>query len=273
MTTTPDVLSKHTREGGGHWYHTDGRPAYSMPNASKPGQTRDTTLKDARALNLLPSVTTILKCLAKPALEAWKEKQIILAVTTTPQLPGESIDDYIERVIVTEKVHQQERDAAAKRGTAMHDALECAFHGKPVDPAVWEWCDPAYQHIRQAGTLAATERVLVGDGYAGRTDIVMETPEFWRIWDYKTCKTMPEKGAWPEHRLQLAAYGKAFLDMLPDNAHTRKIKVGNVYISTIKKGEFCVWETDDWFETYERGFRPLVKYWQFSTGHVPEQSK
>ena len=63
-----------------HWYDRNGTPAYSV--IAKNGVPRPTTLRDARKLNLVPSVTTILNVAAKPALEAWKLNQICLLYTS-----------------------------------------------------------------------------------------------------------------------------------------------------------------------------------------------
>jgi hypothetical protein len=41
-----------------HWYRRDGEPLHSVPSAK--GEPRPTTLRDARKLGLLPSVTNVL---------------------------------------------------------------------------------------------------------------------------------------------------------------------------------------------------------------------
>jgi len=51
---------------------------------------RNTTVKDAREHGLLPSVTTIIACHARPALEIWKQQNAILAALTLPRIDGES---------------------------------------------------------------------------------------------------------------------------------------------------------------------------------------
>ena len=66
-----------------HWYQHNGAPQYTVK--AKDGSDRPTTLRDARKLNLVPSVTTILKIAAKPGLEAWKLNQMLLAALTLPK--------------------------------------------------------------------------------------------------------------------------------------------------------------------------------------------
>ena len=64
----------------GHWYEMDGTPRYRI--VGKNGKERNTTLADARKLDLLPSVTTIMKEAAKPGLERWKGDQLLLSALT-----------------------------------------------------------------------------------------------------------------------------------------------------------------------------------------------
>jgi hypothetical protein len=56
--------------GSSHWYSLDGKPCHTVPNKDGDG-TRTTTLRDARKLQLLPSVTTIIGILDKPQLTKW----------------------------------------------------------------------------------------------------------------------------------------------------------------------------------------------------------
>ena len=55
-----------------HWYRRDGEPLHSVPSVK--GDPRPTTLRDARKLGLLPSVTNVLGVIAKPELTAWLPK-------------------------------------------------------------------------------------------------------------------------------------------------------------------------------------------------------
>jgi len=56
-----------------HWYTKDGEPAYTIERADGKGF-RNTTLRDAKKLGLLPSVTTILGVAAKPGLQNWLQQ-------------------------------------------------------------------------------------------------------------------------------------------------------------------------------------------------------
>ena len=105
-----------------HWYTKTGDPAYTVKN--KDGHQRPTTLRDARKLGLVPSVTTIIKCAASPGLEAWKLQQMMLAALTLPRAPEESEESFISRIQTDSK---EQAKMAAERGSEVHAALESFF--------------------------------------------------------------------------------------------------------------------------------------------------
>lgn len=254
MTT----IAKPTTTESSHWYYPDGRPCYEVPYADPRKGNRPTTLADARKLGLLPSVTTCLDILYKPGLEAWKQEQNCLAVLTSPRKDGEGLDAFVERVLHTERVQDEESKIARDRGTEIHKALEAAFCGQTIYADMEPWIDPVFVDLR-AGTTLGTELVVVGDGYAGKTDLVqLCNGDVW-LWDFKTTKRLPTRGAWPEHVLQLSGYAAAYerLDA------SRQIRTGNVYISTVEPGKYCICEHEPWGPTYNEGFVPLVKLWQY----------
>ena len=100
------MLAKEVRAAEStHWYTRQGSPMYTVPS-KKDGTPRNTTLRDARELNLVPSVTTILNVAAKPALTAWLQEQAILAALTLPRQPEEAESAWLKRVVQDSK--QQE---------------------------------------------------------------------------------------------------------------------------------------------------------------------
>lgn len=221
------------------------------------------TLADARKLNLLPSVTTILRVLHKQALVEWLIEQAVLAVLTTPRLADEQTDAFVQRVLHGEKIQDQEAQAARDRGTEIHAALEAMFQGQPVEAELVPWVAPVYVALSKRGEVKAVEQVVIGDGYAGKVDLQLTQPDGLWIFDYKTSRKIP-KEPYPEARLQLSAY-RAAID------HPAK-RCANVYISTVTAGEFVILEHEDEQTTFEEGFMPLLRHWQWSTGFKPLQS-
>lgn len=259
-TTSPD---------GSHWYKPDGTPCYEVPYADPRKGMRPTTLADARKLGLVPSVTTILRSLHKQALVDWLIEQSCLAVLTSPRNPGEELDAFVHRVLHVERVQDQEAEAAKDRGTVIHNAMEAAFSGQTPDAEIWPWIEKPFVDIGKRGKVIGTEVIVCGNGYGGKIDLVQETDhEVW-IWDWKTSKKLPNPdkgGAWQEHKLQLAAYAAAW----GKSTGEKPIRTGNIYISTVTQGEFCVCEhQEDWRETYALGFKPLVAVWQWLNSYRP----
>lgn len=248
------TLARPYSEQASHYYWPSGEPAYEVENKSVGGM-RPTTVRDARKLGLLPSVTTILSTLRKSGLELWKIENACLAVLTTPRQVGEELDAFVKRVLHTERVQDEESRKARELGTAVHDSMERLFRGDSTTPHI-EWVWDAYYAIRKPEAHRLTEFVTVGDGYAGKVDLGQTFDDRIEIWDFKTCKEIPDK-PWPEHVLQLSAYAAALA-----RTTDKPILTANCYISTTQKGQFKIHRHEqDWCETYENGFKPLVQHW------------
>lgn len=275
MTTPNTATAARTyAANSAHWYNLAGEPMYELPKKDGKGM-KKTTLADARVLNLCPSVTTIIdSILRKPALEAWKIEQAVLACMTAPRKDKEELDAFIKRILQEEQQQNAEAKTAADRGTQIHDAMEKYFTGQEVPEALQPWVMPAIDAINTYGMVVATEKILVGDGYAGKTDLILEAPDCFWIDDYKSTKKLPDPlkgGAWTEHRLQLSAYAAAFADT--ELGRSKPIKTKNIYISTVEEGKFCVCEHDEWQTVYAEGFAPLVTHWQWSNAYRPKQAR
>ena len=271
MTTAATVRTTN----GSHWYYTDGNPCYELPKKDGKGM-KTPTLADARKLNLLPSVTTLLNILDKPALNDWKVTQGVLAVLTTPRQPGEADDAFVHRVLQVERVQDQESSTARDKGTEIHAALEAYFLGQEVPEAMLPWIEPAAKAIIAHGQLVTAEKILVGEGYASKTDLIQEAPEAWLIWDFKTTKSIPDRGPWPEHILQLSAYAAAYWNLLLQAGQatpaSKPIKTYNCYISTVDQGKFAIFQHDpDWQRDYNQGFKKALELWQWLKGYKAQQ--
>lgn len=260
MTTVANVR----KESSSHWYYANGAPCFELPKKSGAGM-KSPNLTDARELNLLPSVTTILKVLHKPALQDWLIEQAVLAVMTTPRMKEETQDEFIHRVLQVERVQDQEAKSAADKGTAIHDAIECAINGKPFDDAWRPYVQAVFPIIESLGKVAWSEKIVVGDGYAGRSDLLIESDSRLILTDFKTSKTMPKKESWLEHKLQTAAYARTL-----GNTADKHVITANIYISTVIPGQAELFLQEDWVRTYTEGFAPLLKYWQYANSYVPE---
>ena len=116
------MLIKEKIAESGHWYTKDGTPAYSVVGAN--GSNRPTTLRDARKMGLLPSVTGIIRQLSSAGLDLWKQQQVLLAALTLPRLENEPEQEWLARVMQDSKATGRE---AAERGTAIHAIIQSYF--------------------------------------------------------------------------------------------------------------------------------------------------
>lgn len=249
MLTNNDFASE-----SGHWYRSDGTPAYSI--VGKNGKERPVTLRDARANNLVPSVTTVTKLLACPGLDAWKQQQVLMAALTLPRVGGETEPDFLARVIRDSKETGRK---AAERGTLIHGALECAYSEKRFN-AEYEIhvSSVIYAITNKYGDQAwCAEKSFAKDGYGGKCDL--HSPEV--VIDFKT-KEFTENNlpkSYDEQIIQLAAYrhGLGF----------PAAKCANVFVSVTEPGLVHIVEHAG--EDLSKGwmmFKCLLDFWYLKTG-------
>src|SRR5580765_4654690 len=92
---------------------------------------RPTTVRDARKLGLLPSVTNVLGVINKPELVEWKMTQAVLAALTLPRLNGEGEDGFAKRVVEDALSRCK---TAVDFGSAFHAGAERVAKTLEVDP-------------------------------------------------------------------------------------------------------------------------------------------
>lgn len=244
-----------------HFYDKQGNPHHFVERKDGNGN-RKATLADCKKNGWLPGVTTVLDVLAKPALTKWMINQAVDAVLTAPRLQGEALDAFKARVLDVESQQDEEAQKARDFGSKLHDAMERLLSGKSVDSGLMPWIEPASKHLLSFSTVIVTEKILVGDGYAGKCDVILRTAEGMEICDFKFTKTLPTKAAWPEHRLQCAAYAAA--------SQMDVVRTSNLYISTIDQGKFVYFpHAEPWRETFQDGFLPLLHVWRWMNNFYP----
>ncbi len=252
------IVSNFASEGG-HWYMPDGAPFYTIIGAN--GVERPVTLRDARKVMAVPSVTTITKCAAAPGLENWKLQQMKLAALTLPRKEGESEKDWLDRV---DQDSREQAKKAAERGSTVHGWLESFYRGEQPTEEAWPFVKAVKEVIeRETGVhdWRPEKSFCHPLGYGGKCDL---HSDLWVI-DYKT-KNQIEDGkklAWDDHAQQLAAYREGF--GIP------KARCANVFVTTTEPVK-VVWHEHE-AEELERGwqmFKCLLRYWQIKNRYVPE---
>lgn len=220
-----------------HWYGKDGSPTYTV--TAKNGEQRPTTLRDAKKMGLLPSVTTIMKAAASPGLEAWKMNQMMLAALTLPRADGESEVSFIKRIQADSREHAK---MAAERGTAVHAAIERFYEGTieveslPYVEAVYKAVNERFGDLNWSSekSFAHTSSPF---GFAGKIDlhsmdgdgvvIDFKTKEF-------TSETLEKVAGFDENVMQLSAYRTG---LVKPNA-----RCANVFVSVTEPGLVVVKE-------------------------------
>ena len=208
-TSKLDKYNKFTAESG-HWYTQEGDPMYTIVGAN--GKERNTTLRDAKKEKLVPSVTTILSMIAKPALENWKIEQALTSALTLERQEGESFKSFSYRCKDDSKKIGM---AAAKRGTEIHYEIENGFLGKKKSKPykiIKAWLDENYPNEE----WIAEDSFCADIGYGGKIDLYSKSGIFV---DFKTKDNLegkdPAKLVYDEHGMQLSAYaqGCGFTDV------------------------------------------------------------
>jgi hypothetical protein len=198
------MLVKENTSESGHWYLPDGSPAYRI--IGKNGKERNTTVKDAREHGLLPSVTTIIGCASKPALDVWKQQQAILSALTLPRLEGESEEDWLSRVVADSKETAKQ---AAERGTQIHGVIEAFYEGiyiPELPPYVRAVENAINEHF--GSQLWISEKSFAYGGFGGKCDLVAKSGF---VVDFKTTeKDLDKLDYFFDHQMQLSAYRQGF---------------------------------------------------------------
>ena len=243
-----------------HWYRQDGGPQYTVK--AKDGSDRATTLRDARKMNLVPSVTTVMKIAAKPGLEAWKQEQMLLAALTLPRMPGESEKDLIARIVADSK---ETAKRAAERGTRVHESIEGWFMGvRPVehDEIAKAFEESIFNHFKTHPFQPwKTETSFASElGFGGKVDLWCEPDESAPtgiVLDAKTKEFTEDDDvvAYDEHLMQLAAYRNGL-----GVPHAR---CANVFASVTVPGliKIVEWSEQDLQKGWEM-FQCLLRFWK-----------
>jgi hypothetical protein len=227
------MIAKRASESS-HWYAKDGAPMYTV--TGKNGEQRSTTLRDAKKLGLLPSVTTIMKAAASPGLEAWKLNQMMLAALTLPRAEGEGEESFIKRIQADSKDHARK---AAERGTQVHTAIEQFFDGQ-INANDLPYLEPVYKAVNDTfGNLvwAVEKSFATESGFAGKVDIHSRDGEG-VVADFKTkeftLESLEKVAGFDENVMQLAAYRHGL--KLPN------ARCANIFVSVTEPGLVVVKE-------------------------------
>lgn len=241
-----------------HWYTRDGVPMYTV-EAKKGGQ-RNTTLRDARTMSLIPSVTTVLNVAAKPALTAWLQQQVLMAALTLPKRPDELEKDYIDRIINDSK---EQGRSAADAGTDIHASIQGHYEGRATGKhaEMVSACTQAINNWVGPRTWISERSFAHDSGFGGKCDLYCADDGGF-VADIKTKEfTDPDKvGGYDENLMQLSAYRVGL--GIPT------ARCANVFVSRNVPGLVVVkeWPLEQLNTGWEM-FMHLLAFWQLKNDH------
>tara|TARA_Y100000816_G_C25979107_1_gene511123 strand:- start:181 stop:936 length:756 start_codon:yes stop_codon:yes gene_type:complete len=244
----------------GHWYTIDGKPKYTI--VGKNGKERNTTLRDARKLNLVPSVTTILDVAAKPGLVNWQVNQGIQAALTLPRKVDETDEEFLHRVRQDSK---EQAEKAAEQGTNIHADINMGFAGKK-DSEV-------YTHLRELLDKSFPNQEWVSEqsytskekGYGGAIDLHSKSI----VVDFKTKDNIEGKDAsklvFDNHGMQLSAYAELLYIGKPTRV--------SIFIDRKNPSVILpyVWDMESHLKHLVM-FNSLLTYWKMSKNYDPTET-
>jgi hypothetical protein len=245
----------------GHWYLPCGTPFYTI--VGKNGKERNVTLREARPVNAVPSVSAIGGLAPAPQLVNWKLNQVIQLAAENPQGPKEGMQAYMDRI---QRIFWERGQAIMDKGSDIHGAIE-----KAMTDTVWIPRPEASAAIKTLGEWAGldswrSEKSFCHPlGFGGKCDA--HKPGF--VVDFKTKEDFVEGQSlktWDNHAIQLAAYRHGF------GLHTARCAI--IYISTQVPGLVQLVEVpqDDLSKGWEM-FKALLLYWQAKNRYVPQLGK
>jgi hypothetical protein len=172
----------------------------------------------------VPSVTTVLEVLDKPALSTWKAQQAVRAIW---RYEGEELADMTEDEAVKWALAEvrKTRSNAATVGTGLHHIADMVTRASESDSKGFQVSDDVQPYLdayrgfldrySRSAFVSSEKAVWSLNGYGGTYDLlIMIDGELWLL-DLKT-----GRGLYPEYARQLAGYRWADYIILPGDPTT-----------------------------------------------------
>lgn len=192
------------------WYCPEKKEPVEMVPSAKGDKMVKTTIRQARKMGLLPSVTSILKVLSSYSLQNWIIENTIKTCIEYPfERSGsdEEVDSYINMIQAKANEYSNK---TSEIGKDIHASVEKFFEDRmePDDPvnakivsAIREWAEGFGGEIVIENGFASVEA-----GYAGTPDILIHAQDMDVIGDLKTTSLEKFKAPYDKWMLQLGAY-------------------------------------------------------------------
>lgn len=261
-----------------HWYDRLGNPAYTVPymDPKRAGESKPTSLADAKRLGLLPSVTTVLKAKAPSyGLQKYQYNRIVEACWEH-RLSNLELEQW--RGMVLEDASSPMR-AAADEGSQYHLVVESIV--KNEDLPDYELTIPVEfftsfaRWWKDSGLVCDHTEVSFAHplGYGGRIDLIGHDRDGNDvILDWKTQDTKPDRPAGfyrDSFPIQLRAYAEGYASRSGKDLTCPRLI--SVVLSRSEPGriEMMEWPSEE-HGTYWRAFLGLFDWWKYENNYWPE---
>lgn len=267
-----------------HWYSNAGEPMHKVPNKSKPGELRDTTLRDARKLKLNPSVTTVTKIIDKgDTLLEWQIRQALYSASVHPDgWPEFACDDngclreddpaFRKWAAYCRRDARLQVDVKAERGSILHDAMMRAHHSRhTIEPQYHAHVDGMMEMLhKQFGERRwiAEKTFACPEGFGGSVDLqTADDDDDQIILDYKFkdfgAEAFADQFVYDEHKMQLGGYSIGL--------RKPRARLFNAFGSISDPGRVLLHaHTKEDAEHGREMFMAALKFWQIKHKYVPD---
>lgn len=232
----------------------------------------DYGLAEARASGAYPSITTVLKERANPALDRWKYGQLFDTMVNNPYNPLEDLEAYKKYIM---DLSSKKGTDAASFGTRLHDALDI-FPQITIDQELAPYVNAFAPEYHKMVTARVESEIMLADpdtGVAGRTDLIAETKDYGlAVIDYKTSSFKNGKASfWDSYVIQLAFYAKCYQQMKGLKKAPRIINCG-INSAQPMAPQWKVYSVDEQERAYKQ-FLCIAYLWFSSKNYWPMTNK
>lgn len=264
-----ELKTRSSGSEGGHWYSEEGLVT-AVPSADGKRMVAP-TIRHAKKLGLLPSVTTVLGILDKPALTLWKCKEYVRAANFVGlKANDESEEEYFAKV----REQFSRYNDHAQVGTDIHAEIARYFERGEYAPnafKVCNWLNQTLNEYRNAGIAyeIESEKFFFNrkKGFAGTVDFKIITKEIVHFIDFKTTDDdkIPQgsKLAYKDsHLAQLVAYNLGC-----NISAGKEVRFINVFIGRLG-GDIYVheWTDEEQIAWAKRYFQAALKLYKIVKG-------
>jgi len=250
-----------------------------VAKADGKGET-NATIKHARKMGLLPSVTSIIKIMASPQLVQYRINEAIKACAEFSfdhfaAMVGGAVDVQQYIGFITEK-SEEYANQCAEQGTEIHGVINRFLMNNevPEDSGMKYVCEAITARMKELGVTNATSEKTLGSrrvGWAGTPDIFAKGDNLLWIVDTKSVDIEKFKAPHLSWRLQLGGYRP----LIMDDVTTGELPLCDVVFDQFiidRETKQCQFIPHNDMQPMAEAFQYLYEVWVRTNGYDPRRS-